>query len=438
MRSSVRFRWSPALALCLVLIGTSCLSTTYEIEMAPADLGLERTLYAEFDSTKDWPRPGSKVGDRLERVYGVRPDSTPYEATGRFADIPEDLGNWGIYRAYRSPLGSSMVYLERFGGDAHPSATVTNALEAADSLYGLLHLWFEAELGRHTRWPAASAYLDRELRPLLRDFAIGAYLKLESDHLMTAVASIIEHPELLVLLVMASDEEEEEAMPPVFSDAAGYYRFRTELAAALEFRTPAEAEAALAFLSDHKHAKASMTRAIAAARNIEPEEAFELWSDAVSDAQDQGWGASDSLIVRFASEAEPKDTNGAWDASSREVVWRAGYSGPEPKFKQAPIVCFAEWALPDSVLQQRLFGRVVLEGNDLETYSWRYSELDSAQKVEWDRLLLSLEPGKLKSLERFRFADERKRKVKVDDSRARPLADLVLQGARADSTVAGK
>ena len=105
-------------------------------------------------------------------------------------------------------------------------------VDASDSLYGLLHLWFEAELGRHTRWLAASAYLEQELRPRLRDLAIRGYLKAESDHWMSGIASVIEHPELLSLLVMTSDEDEDEEdlESPVFSEAAGYYRFRAELA----------------------------------------------------------------------------------------------------------------------------------------------------------------------------------------------------------------
>jgi hypothetical protein len=456
MHSSVRFHWNPALALGLVLVGTSCTWTQsyYRVDLSPVDVGLERTLSivqlvsddedpeprVEVQPLDEWKQPDwTEVADRLERVYRVRPDSlTPYSAKGRFADIPEDLGNWGFYRAYRTPLGWSGLYVERFGGDPHVSATVAHALEVGDSLYDLAHLWLEAELGRQPGWPAARAYLDRELRPLLRNYTAAPYLReaIPSESWVYVLAEDIEHPEVFPFLRLATEEEMES---PYFSESAGLARLRARLSDALGLHAPADSAATLAFLADRKHARTSMARAIAASRHIEPEEALAVWSRAVSGVYNQGWFTNlDSLVVTFEAAGQPRDTNGSWDADSGRVVWRAGYSGPKPGFLQNPIICYAKWSLPDSAVQRRLFGSLVLENEELDMYGWKYSGLDSTQKAEWDRTLLSLKPGKLKPLERFRFADERKRKVKFSESRARPLADLVLTGVRADSTAAAK
>src|SRR5262245_4519663 len=228
MRSSVDPRWGIAIAIVMAFAGAGCTQVRhyYRVVMKPVSDGLSRELYAfSIDQNRKpfpWPEAvalDSVVCDRLEQAYGIRPDMQhPYRAGRRFAVIPRDFDNTGFYRVVKSPLGSTGVYLERFGGPEHPSEFLVRPIDAADSLQALTQTWFAAELEDHAGWPGLRSYLDGELRTQLRDLASHGLVFEDDPELVSLILQEIEDPELVALVSLGGGgwDEVADIFPAVF------------------------------------------------------------------------------------------------------------------------------------------------------------------------------------------------------------------------------
>jgi hypothetical protein len=115
-------------ALLLGATGQSCQSghrrVTYVIDVTPGASGIDRqvalsqTVRADTIHALATMDLDAGLVERLQRVYGSRPDSaraaTPgadttlsYVARARFPSIPNDVGNWGTLRCY-SPTWAAL------------------------------------------------------------------------------------------------------------------------------------------------------------------------------------------------------------------------------------------------------------------------------------------------------------------------------------------
>jgi hypothetical protein len=456
MRSSVNARVGAILFLALVLSGSRCdKGYHFVLDMTPTGTGLDRQIhiYSFYDlNGKVWPADlEDSEKEQLERIYGTRPDSIGgYTAKAHFTGIPNDIGNRGTYRTSRTPVGSAALYVERFRGNEHAAEIVARRVWAADTLHGLIRTWLAAELGRQPGWPGLSAWLETELAPRLRDYASAGLMaelvwarespyRIPTDYPPSTalqhplLVMPFEHPELASLIVLGADPFLRSS--PFFPPSSGLDSLRDHIAQVLSLPSTGESPRGLAFLADHEHAEASLLAALGASRGLSPGQTLELWQSALKDA---GFGpfdsflSSDSLVVRLKTGVEPYETNGTWSAASGNVQWRALVPGPLDGEMRSPYYCAAYWSVPDSALQRRLFGRLLLTGEDLAKYCWGFERLTTPHREEWNKTLLSTTPGVLLPLKRFRFADERKRGVSVRDTTrlSYSLARVIIQADR--------
>jgi hypothetical protein len=125
---------------------------------------------------------------------------------------------------------------------------------------------------------------------------------------------------------------------------------------------------------------------------------------------------------------EPNESNGTWDAKTRELRWDArAVSGAT-----LPQVLFAKWGEPDEKFQRRHLGWVALS-NELVEYNEWYFGLDADQRGQWDAFVATLSPGPklIQKLNQFRFTVEEKpveAGKMATDSGAVTGAQLIVSG----------
>ena len=114
----------------------------------------------------------------------------------------------------------------------------------------------------------------------------------------------------------------------------------------------------------------------------------------------------DRLDIKLHCEEEPLATNGKWDPEAKAVVW----SAEARERRLLPLFTYALWCRPDRTAQEKHFGSVVLEGEDLAEYAMWYCGLTKAETQEWDRFVAGLKgDGDWKrALEEFRFTSDPK------------------------------
>ncbi len=185
-------------------------------------------------------------------------------------------------------------------------------------------------------------------------------------------------------------------------------RARSELAFRMGLRSAADEERVLGFLADALTAVASYrswTQRGLEARGLDQgrmHRAFETMT-AVPLA-----GVGSLLVtIELSLPQPPHETNGQWVDSLRCVRWQGWCAALSYLGASLPLTCAASWSVPDSVMQHRLFGRVAVDADSLSLYADWFETLTPARQADWNRMLLSLRPGRLGPLDRFRFADQR-------------------------------
>ncbi|HEY6866885.1 MAG TPA: hypothetical protein VI792_06490, partial [Candidatus Eisenbacteria bacterium] len=413
----------------------------YLVELTPQDSGLERRVTV-YRAVGDNGRPAAPAlspdeAARLKRAYGVMPDTAtdsldrrpPYTAHRRFADIPDDLGNWGTFRISRSLLGSSGSYAERFRGDPDPWASLSGQVAVADSIDDLVLGWTESELEGQPGWDRLRDFISNDLRRQLRNAALASWLTGTGGDSLAVVrlsTHLKEYP-------VAGDLLSSFATVPTSLDPEDAIAdLRARFAHLMGIRSDAQARRTFAFLSNPDSADASLVRYLTRAWSLPDSEATERFGSMLQRMPGSWEGAPmDSLEVRLRLPRRPFGGNGVWNAGPGYVSWGGGMSGEPPAL---PFLCFAQWSVPDSVRQRRVFGSTLLADNDLAAYCGWFADLPAAQQREWDRMLTGLKPGDLRPLERFLFSDERAGRGGVRDSTKSSRADtprkLILNAAK--------
>lgn len=427
-----------AVALVAVLTCTSCIRNFYVLELQPTRDGLQRRLTVEGRITPDsvarsiQPSLEKAESSRLGRAYGthaIREAGRPYVFQRVFRlDLPDDIGCKGSCRRTTSLLGETRIYFERFRGDPDPAGTLVAQLGAMDSLCDLLIGWTGAELGREPRYPALRSFLDGRLRSGLRNFVLDLWLD--------ASGTGEPYPDLADARIegLAGIGWLRTMLDPLEADSAAASRKRTlalrgVLAAGMGIGDERGAARALPFLANPDSARRSLARYLARydAEGGAPREADAIFAEyvrrGIGPALEGLGGTEDSLTIRLALPVPPVESNGSWDPAAGVVRWCGTLATPTRRDTRLPMLCHAKWSVPDSVRQRLLFGRVLLRGEKLADYCSWFGRLAPQKAREWDRMLVTLKPGDLLPLVRFRFADERAKPGAPTDSTASSLAD---------------
>ncbi len=393
---------------CVGLRGRCTIVMTARGDSLERGIRIER-IQSHEDSLRGTLRPDLEPGmsERLLSVYRVSQDTAataPYAARGRFADVPDDIGTRGHYRHWATPLGEAFFYSERVRGMDDPAAWVERRLSSADSLAAGTAEWLRFELLTQPEWPRVESTLEPELRRIARTYASATLASVGQDTLQLGwlLSFAPEHP-LFALLGASALEDTADAVryAPYFA------RARADLARRMGLRSAADQARVLGFLADGPAILASYRgwaeRAPgAAALDLDAAQRLILAMGADPKAQQ-----SLTLVdVELRLPRKPFSTNGRWSDSARCVRWTGLCALLAEREVSLPMTCSAVWSVPDSIVQRRLFGDVVLEDDALFDYADWYGTLAPARRAEWDRMLLALRPGRLEPLERFRFRGE--------------------------------
>jgi hypothetical protein len=446
----------------------------YVVEMSPQDDGLARTLTCWLEKGGQTPEIAALPQEdlaRLEKLYG-RPGTTDASGKRVFAaefdaQTPSDVGGAGAYARYVTPFGTLWTYMERFRGDADLGpgrekldANLTKQRAAADQIVDLVVGWLQQEMGQDPAFPRVRQFLDKDLRGDLKSLllfgwahnvAAGLGDASEEELVARAVQFLVERGYLRMTDVPAVFRIE------LASDTGQFLILVQRLLArkmGVGDRQPIPAS--LAFLSDPRRvaksfasyvqkteffqkrveawkqrqknkpkppspppAETATPRPGAAppvpsgqpdARDQEPtpEGVLEdLLGEMIGDWFDfQIFGAPDHLGVKLHCGTEPLASNGEWDEEARTVVWSAELKAQ----RLLPFFCFAIWCRPDQAAQEKHFGSLVLEGDDLAEYAMWYCGLTKTEALEWDRLVATLKADGnwRRALEEFRFTSDPK------------------------------
>jgi len=94
--------------------------------------------------------------------------------------------------------------------------------------------------------------------------------------------------------------------------------------------------------------------------------------------------------VRLRTGTKPWLTNGIWEESSGEVVFRAKlFDAANRTVLYAPVF-HANWCEPDAAEQERLFGALLLDGAALADYALWLEALPDAERTAWNAALAAL------------------------------------------------
>ena len=414
VRAARRLGWL-SLAICLGLLtgGAGCpgdKSNRYTIRITPAGDSLDREIRIESiedhgDSVAPMRDPHLTTGlqDRVWAAYRVTLDPAThraYTARGRFGKIPDDVGNSGSWLVERSPLGSKWTYHEQLRGMDDPGEYLRRQFEISDSLAGVVAGWLRFELVTQQEYPRVSQHIERELaldaRMVLSDCLVNRdSAEVESGAWLLSLSE--KHPLLgLYLLALGNFDDSDDA-----TSTTSLARARSDLALRLGLTTTSDRDRVLGFLSKTRRASASLQRYLAAtsvdgSSRLDIDALTSLWMRGNLPAY-----LEDDITVELALRGSPETTNGTWDSTASVVRWFA--PAPSVKLSSAfvPMICYANWSVPDTVSQRRLFGRVALKGSELIEYISLYNAIEPERRAEWDRMLMALKPGQLEPLKRF-------------------------------------
>lgn len=428
-----------AIGVCvLAACAISCETDIYEIKMTPRNDVMVRELTAyragEGGPASQPATQPQKLDDAklepLVKAYGKsvsKPEDARQVFVGEFKGrMPQDIGGYGTYKRIPSDLGAACLYVEQFRGSDKPAARLDEIGKGIDNGVDLLIGWFEAELGKEKGFDQLRTYLDKDIRSMLHDVKLYYYFGSANPQaasqpfgnelwVRTAVrvmqADLIELQALVELV--GSGSMSDQALQKALAMA--------QRKAAEKMGVPADkpVPASLAFLGDFDKAKASLEkyarttkywpeyakavakeRAEAATRTSQPSPApsttqasqpaesldgflnYRL-SGHLAEAVAGSTGATENLKLAMELPVKPVKTNGDWDGKA--VVWTFTLSGSDSL--AWPRLAYAAWAQPDKKEQERLFGQVVLDGENLLDYVAKRTGMSKEQSAAWEKRL---------------------------------------------------
>lgn len=419
-----------------------CIHNTYDVVMHPEGETLERELTCYRGHEQDGEQkltefPGQEL-ERFNAVYDSHSTSDQgkkHVFQGSFtARTPDDVGGSGWYLHWKTDLGSVSGYVERFRGNDDVTERLTERQRGVDQTVDYVIGWMESELGKEPGFASLREFLDGRFRRDMQNVSLYLFEldgrdepNQEHQNTMTTVR----------ILQMLMDRgyfapEELPELSRAFEDLQSRNKpqrvlKRVQRFVATKMGTPSNRRPpeSLAFLGDEKRAEQSLKKYLK--KTTAYQKAVEKWEEekrsnpeagapdpgaVLGEAVQQGFlgdlfSGGDQVNVSLMTRRMPYRTNGKWDADKIQVTWSRTIDPRGEERQSSPRMLYAFWGDPNRDVQQRRFGRVLLEDQALEEYVRWYHGLTSAEKTQWDRFLGQLTPDKAaERLKEFRFEGE--------------------------------
>jgi hypothetical protein len=442
--------WLPLLAMMLC----GCTRNVYEIELSRDGNALERKLTVRQQSRGESEPPAAFDGEvkHIAQIYHVAPPASgkSHVFRGSFAGrMPDDVGGYGTFTQWDTPLGSVSVYVERFRGNDDLSAVLKRREATADRVVELAVAWLATELKGDPQWPALQRFLEENFRRDLHNLTIYAWSMSLAHKADTTDENVDPFVRILQYLVERGYLEPDE-IPKISRAVADcergeYDRLTTWFSGFLAARMRGDAPRFLENLATPEALAKSLTAFLETTDEFA--ELQRKWReklkrhpdvekpDGMSVASELAvkllFGdfdfelSTDQLTVALKTSRAPMFTNGRWSAESGTVRWRE-----QPLTRDGfPPILYAAWDDPAEERQKRHFGVVALHGKALIEFCLWYRGLTAGERDEWDSFIDGLRPGPelKKALNEFRFADEPDGRLK-DQRLASATVAAILKG----------
>jgi hypothetical protein len=437
---------------------TGCLRSVYVLELTPEDAGFHRKLtvwrVAGPNSEQSDIHPiDAEQREHLQQIYGAVKtiEDGKHVFEGRFSQtMPADIGGYGRWMRYESPLGNVTGYSERFRGSDDLQQQLADRHAAVDRSIDLTIAWFRSEMKGDPHLARVEKFLNEELRRDLTNAGIYLWMHgVVADQPDAGAEEIafrllqyfeqrgywrpIDLPHWLNAIVSTEGDAQEQWT---------LQEIQRTVARKIGIPDDQPIPPGLAFLADAEHVERSLEAFCR--QTDEYRRAYERWRQEHPDKPESdapeaiaavagelvvpilmtGWepGGPDHLEVRLNIGSEPYQTNGRWDAEARQIIWQHRlHVGPLPAFS------YAVWSEPNTAAQQAHFGRTLLTDAKLARYVMWYQRLDDEEKRAWDAFIQASVAGpQLRArIESFRFPQEDEDSAPLSDIPRRYLLDAL-------------
>jgi hypothetical protein len=437
VRSAVRT--SALLAIALV---TGCEQRQIRVEMAVTGDGTTRAFATNLLAKSD--------RERLESMYSAKAERD--EATGgdRFAgtfakELPSELGNRNGTSEVRTRLGTTRLYFESFAEPADEWSTMRARIDAGELWVRLFGRWAEKGIQDESKREEWRRYVARTLVPLSTELAV-----LWGSNATTAQALRV------ALRVRTTDDRSPLTVEERFLRQSSLPLLLT--IARADMLTAEEAHRVLLIAADANATQAErdwVMRSVGRpallrlVQRFRPETkdlekvnwmplalGFYLWaqtsserndvllaSPAISDADKEKLRKGETGItipppfgielfakppkteteVLLAMPERPFLTNGDWIEAEKRVRFKHDFLPAARRTSLMPPSFYAAWSEPDEAEQTRIFGAVILRGQDLADFAIWHESLSPEERNAWNLALDQLEQSGTRSLlEQFR------------------------------------
>lgn len=432
-----------------VITFSGCVRDEFHLELVPEKNSVERTLTIRRDSSKSL-KDIDEDAKRLAKEYkaGIPTPSAHQTFEGRFAGrMPNDVGGYGTFTRWETPLGSVTAYVERFRGDDDTAGLLQRREVAARRLADILADWLKSELKNEPGWPALQTFLEHKFPRDLTNVTLYAWSLRLFDRPEEAAEPVVN----LLQYLLERDYLTPDEIPAIrraFEDAnrEDYGRLLEWCRRLIVTRMGKDLDPSprLEFLASKDRLQDSLrtylattdeygllTHAWLEKRKSDPKaekpDPFEVLGSLVGQmfpGMIQLGG--DRLGITLRTEHPPIYTNGDWSAETGTIRWQNRFL---PVEQMPPQTAYAIWDEPDEVAQTAAFGETALRGKTLLDYCLWYRGLTDHERTEWDAFLETFPTGEKpdETLQNFRFRDEpdggdRDRRI------AKPAVEAILQG----------
>jgi hypothetical protein len=427
-----------ACLITLAVLATGCVQNNYEVTLTPRGGVIERTLVFYCSEEGSSPAAAShhdcfdpRALASIAAFYpktGVTNDGDRHTVSGEFTGaLPGDIGGAGWHTNLSTSLGDAGFYVERFRGSDDLVGIIRKRLQAADQLTDLVIGWSKTQFKSEPGFKKLNRFLDQDFRQDLKNFSL--YYRMDDVFKSRGPSeeSLVRFGQYLIERGYVRPQEAPRLILLFLSDddAALCRLLQRLLAEKLRIGGEQPMPRSLVFMGDSKAVENSWSNYLAGTdfyrtrlRSWEKDhitnakaqkpDPLAVAEDLISTLVEIGdTFGQDRLTVRLSLSAEPVRTNGKWDGTKKQVVWKSGLA-ENTQISRLPVFCYADWVAPREDFQKDHLGSVSLAGEELLKYClWRTS-LEDKKAAEWEQFLTNLKPGAdvANKLNSFRFAGE--------------------------------
>lgn len=402
--------------------------------------------------------------DRLRSVYASEPTRDAAVGGQRFTAafddaLPSEVGNRNGLTSVATSLGSAGFYYEAFAEPAPIWSDLRARMDAGELWVRLFGRWAERNIEGSEAKEAWRRHVDRELVPLvcdavllwavqsatarftrveqsLREVTDGSPLNEDERFvqrigmpllLLLAERGILTAEETQRLLLLSADgrfapAERDVAVESIFKPAAlrQVQRFRPQMQAldtsalvamGLSFwlfatTSPERNDLLLASNAISEEDKAAVRAGRGVGIRLPPPFGFDPMrgsgparASTVAEVRLRAGDPDPSVPM------DPNSHNGRVDSARGEIVFATTFAPADRRVTLFPPVFYASWTEPDGDAQRRVFGRVLLTGNELAAYVAWASGLPESLRQRWERALDVVAIDELVAIERATRAE---------------------------------